>query len=828
LLDTRSAQAILMIAPPGYGKTSLACEWLEGRDSVAWYRATSASADVAAFSVGVAEVVAPLVPGAGSRLRQRLRVAEPPEKAARPLAELLAEDLAGWPEDAWLVVDDYHLVIDSAPVEEFVDWLLMLSPIRLLVTTRRRPGWASARRTLYGEVAEITKDQLAMTNDEASQVLAGRTGDAIRTLVAQAQGWPALIGLAALSETAEVPDERVLDGLFRYFAEEVFRQEPPQVQHFMLVASIPQTINLEIVRDVLEVENAAEMLARLHEEGLLQESGTDEYAFHPLLREFLRRRINHEQSELARPLTARVASFAKSAARWDEAFDLIHSDGTPEELATLTAAAAHDLIAAGRVETLEKWLTAAGPAASRNSKALLARTEVLLRQRRFLEAASLGRELGERLANGSDDESRAWYLSGQACHLSNDPRAIERHRMALATALTPRDRGNALWGIFSAGSELDMDVDDTIDQLRAHAVDDDETRLQLTAAEMIAAVKRGPLAQVAADMNALIPVAEQELDPSIRSNFLGQLAYTNAMLARYGKGHELALWAEELCTEYRLGFAIPLCRFVRATCEIGLKDLGSARATIARLTEDALTTDDQYLQAALAILRIKLAFADGHLERLHTSVLDFLGGPAPRGIRGEVVSLCALVAVATGDSAKAQRYSADARRLTTEICARAYCDVSEAIATLTAGDGLETSELLRIASRIRALGIYDVLVTSYRAYPPLLSIASLDPEARWDLANIARLANDQSVAARAGLIQSDVGERSDGKSLTKRELEVLELVRGGLSNAEIAKRLVISESTVKVHVHHILAKLGTKTRLQAALLDRKNQGDGDS
>ena len=141
------------------------------------------------------------------------------------------------------MVDDYHLVIDSAPVEEFMDWLLTLAPIRLLVTTRRRPGWASARRTLYGEITEITKDQLAMTNDEAARVLEGRSTEAVRTLVAQAQGWPALIGLAALSETAEIPIERVSEELFRYFAEEVFRQEPPDVQHFMLVASVPSTIS---------------------------------------------------------------------------------------------------------------------------------------------------------------------------------------------------------------------------------------------------------------------------------------------------------------------------------------------------------------------------------------------------------------------------------------------------------------------------------------------------------------------------------------------------------------------------------------------------------
>jgi NarL family two-component system response regulator LiaR len=53
--------------------------------------------------------------------------------------------------------------------------------------------------------------------------------------------------------------------------------------------------------------------------------------------------------------------------------------------------------------------------------------------------------------------------------------------------------------------------------------------------------------------------------------------------------------------------------------------------------------------------------------------------------------------------------------------------------------------------------------------------------------------------------------------LTDRELEVLELVAGGLSNQQIADKLVISESTVKTHVNHILGKLHLASRTQAAL-----------
>jgi DNA-binding CsgD family transcriptional regulator len=78
-----------------------------------------------------------------------------------------------------------------------------------------------------------------------------------------------------------------------------------------------------------------------------------------------------------------------------------------------------------------------------------------------------------------------------------------------------------------------------------------------------------------------------------------------------------------------------------------------------------------------------------------------------------------------------------------------------------------------------------------------------------------RLGRDNRLARRLGI---NIDRSFAGAGLTRRELEVLALVADGLTNDEIARRLFISVPTAKVHVRHILEKLGVHTRTQAALL----------
>lgn len=67
-------------------------------------------------------------------------------------------------------------------------------------------------------------------------------------------------------------------------------------------------------------------------------------------------------------------------------------------------------------------------------------------------------------------------------------------------------------------------------------------------------------------------------------------------------------------------------------------------------------------------------------------------------------------------------------------------------------------------------------------------------------------------------IATKLAEHMADESLTSREVEVLGHVAGGNRNWEIAKQLFISEETVKVHLKHIMEKLGAKDRTQAVAI----------
>jgi ATP/maltotriose-dependent transcriptional regulator MalT len=146
LLDASQARVRTLVAPAGYGKTTLADQWVVARwpngDVV---HGAIVFTDVAALALGLARSASAIVDGCDHRLREHMRALPAPAENVETLAEILGEDLAGWPENAWLVLDDYHEVAQEPRAEDFVAALVAESPLQFLIASRVRPSWVSTR-----------------------------------------------------------------------------------------------------------------------------------------------------------------------------------------------------------------------------------------------------------------------------------------------------------------------------------------------------------------------------------------------------------------------------------------------------------------------------------------------------------------------------------------------------------------------------------------------------------------------------------------------------------------------------------------------------------
>jgi DNA-binding NarL/FixJ family response regulator len=170
-----------------------------------------------------------------------------------------------------------------------------------------------------------------------------------------------------------------------------------------------------------------------------------------------------------------------------------------------------------------------------------------------------------------------------------------------------------------------------------------------------------------------------------------------------------------------------------------------------------------------------------------------------RQLRPDVVVMDIQMPIQDGISATEQIAAADYARVLILTTFHLDENVISALRAGASGFLLKDIDAGRLLEAIRVVHAGDAIV---------------DPAVTRRL--LERFAHQLPAAAGGADLEGTASGRLAG--VTERETEVLILVARGLSNAEIAAELVVTETTVKTHVHHLLTKLGARDRVQLVVL----------
>jgi len=801
LLDETRARILLLLAPAGYGKTTLAHEWTADQDRVAWFSGSPAMLDVAAVSVGIAEALGAMADPPREDMVERVRILAARGHDPRGLAKAVSSGAPN--EERLLVVDDYHHALESPDTESFFEELVSLTEFRLLITSRDRPGWLHARRVIYGEAAIVDMDALAFTDEEARAVLGEGSSDEI---VAEARGWPAVIGLAAMRGGVDVASGLPPDDLYRFFAEDMFASASQRLREAMFLLALAGDIGGESLRALLGRSHRA-LVEEAVERGFL--GGSDRLSVHPLLRGFLLAKLRELDDDDVRRLVARVVEFLVDAHRWDNC--LFALEQFPDDdliLSTLESGLA-EILDSGRIPTVTRWLELGERQKLSDPLFLLAEAEVALRQRDDTRAQVLGERAGSMMKG---DRAALAYLAGaRAAHFRDSPvDATRLGQLALENAETAPVRFAALYSQFSVAVEAQpRDVQDLFSLLKEFDLGVTH-RLRMATAEGLILFEQGEIDAAITALEAADVMTSKVTDPFARTNQLQFLSYAYVLASRYEDGLTASARFIDEGRESGLEFAVDHGLLRKASSYIGMRRLREAQRVIDELQRRSQHASYLILDQ-LVLLRVKMAIATGDLDRASVLLESRFAGGERSAFRGEVRGYRAIVMAARGDVDGALTIL----RGTEENFGFAEPDALRRVAqAIVATQQQAAVEMAPDIKRLVTTGDADAVVTGLRAYPELVKQTATTPELRGHFSDLLARSNDLDIARSAGLTVPR--ERRRRGLLSPRELQVYDLLAQGRANHEIARTLFISESTAKVHVRHILEKLGVHSRTEAA------------
>lgn len=763
---------------------------------------------------GLAGALSIYATGTPERLEKTLRAIGQPAQDLSAIAKSLISELRRG-EEKFLVIDDYQTLAGSS-AERIIEALSHSGELRLVICSRILPGWANARRHIYGEVFELHRDDLAFEDSEAAELLTEIPES--RDVINRAHGWPAVIGLAAFAGAPGAPKRQTISHtLYDFLTDESYNNALPETQHALLDMALLPSVNRDTLTEIFGI-HSEEIVADAARTGLLAVS-RHSIELHPLAKEFLRQKLR--RTPLAADRVRGAVGYAIAQGAWDEAFALVEEFCLYDQLEQLISSSFSALLATGHVDTLARFNRHANAALEESTAVMsLVDAEVAFRDGFLARAEDLALSAAIELPPSHPLKSRGYVLAGTAAVVAFDvERSLRLHSQGLDFGPERRDRSDALWGQCLALIYLeDGRCHEAARNLRHVGYITPEAKLQAATARLL--VSRLSEGFLGFDGTLVTgDVLDDVGDPRTRTSFGNVCSYVLALRGRYDEARVVIDTALADAEVHHLAFAKPHLHWTRAMVGLGLRQF-TAADTHLRVVESAVeATGDHHLELNARTLRARVLLAQNRPDdAIAITSLEWDSVPT-KAMYGEYLATRALALAVANERAEARRLIRKARRLTSVVEVQTLAATASAIVALdTPAARTMVERALKVAA---SLDTWDALLCGIRAVPSLLDALPADSHNRRHLLGVLRGSHDHALLKLAGFPT----ERRYGKAglLSQREREVADLLCQGLTNKEIARMLYISDATAKVHVRHILNKLGARTRTEAVALYMPNE-----
>jgi serine/threonine-protein kinase PknK len=361
---------ILIHAPSGFGKSTLAAQWREELSSedvaVAWLTIDDDDSNEVWFLAHLLESIRRVRPALAESLVQVLE--DHGDDASRYVLTSLIDEIHEKDDRIAVVIDDWHRVCDSQ-AGAALGFLLVngCHHLQVIVTSWSRAGLPLSRLRIRDELIEIDSAALRFDTDEAASLLNDvgglqlSRGD-VEALTTSTDGWAAALQLAALS-LRDGGDASTLVGrlsgasdvIREFLAENVLDTLEPDLREFLMVTSISERTCGGLASALAGVSNGQAMLEEVERRGLFLQGVDDDsdwFRFHQMFAEFLRRRLERDGPDRVEQLHHTAATWFAENGYLNEAVDHALAAGDPVRAVDLVEQDETNLLEQSKMTTL--------------------------------------------------------------------------------------------------------------------------------------------------------------------------------------------------------------------------------------------------------------------------------------------------------------------------------------------------------------------------------------------------------------------------------------------------------------------------------------------